>query len=281
MNNQFPQLNLESFAHGYQSFYKSTIGLLKHAEQHRTLHYILPKSINSQYAYSDAKRKGHSTMSFLEQTYLVEEQEIFLSFFNEMLPNIIKYQNMEDWRIRSIDKYLGSVVKEFAKLIVESNNSDVFKIDFYYDKINKDFRRKIDSVTSESINSNNNDLDGDNKNRYQQCVSDFLSYKRDLITGKKLFYNDSLNNLKKVIENALQNDYKKEDGSSPRLHNKKELSNILFDSSNSDFESRIDYIIKNIHHEEGGQPKIFTEKEYIYLWLELNNILYLLNRYKK
>jgi hypothetical protein len=284
MTNKFPQLNLEKFANSYQSFYEATFKILEEAETNDVIKYVLTDDINSQYKYSDKKRKGYPIMSFLKETYLTGEQEIFLSFFNEILPNIFRCIKKEEWQLNWVDVDLRShllrTMYKFLDLLVKTNNPSVFNLNFYFDKDNSDFRRKLDEVTTESINSNIDNLDGDNKVRYQECVSDFLLYKKDAIKDNKLFYNESLNNLKKVIENTLQNNYKKTGGTFPKIHKKKELSNILFDDSNVDFENFINYVVKNVHHEEGGQPKIFTEKEYTYLWLELNNILYLLNKYK-
>lgn len=281
MDDKFPQLNLEEFAHGYQSYYEATCHLMTEAERTGVLTYILTKDINSQYKYSDHGRKGYPIMSFLKERYLTGEKEIFLSFFNEILPNIIMYLNSQDWEIDSINRELRPVVNKFGGLIVQSNNSKVFNVDFYYDNKSKDFKRKLDKVAVETINFNDANLEGDNKDRYQECVSDFLSYNRELIKSNRLFYNESLDRLKRVIENTLQNKYKRTDGGFPMIHNKKELSNILFDGSNTDFENLVSYVVKNVHHEEGGTPKNFNEKEYVYLWLELNKILYLLNRYKK
>ncbi len=284
MNDEFQKLNLEKFAHDYQSFYASACNLFNEAENKNIIRYILTDDINSQYKYSEKKRNGYPVMSFLAETYLNGEQEIFLSFFNEILPNILQYLGKEEWQYQKIPNERRSdftvITYKFFDLIASSNNPSVFNLDFYYDKKNHDFRRKIDEINTRLINSNDSDLEGDNKIRYQECVSDFLLYKKDVIKSDKLFYNKSLDNLKKVVENTLQNGYKRSDGTFPRIHEKKQLSNILFNDSNSDFENFLDYVIKNVHHENGGQPKNFTEKEYVYLWLELNNILYLLNKHK-
>lgn len=284
MNDEFQKLNLEKFAHNYQSFYASACSLFNEADNKNIIRYILTDDINSQYKYSNKKRNGYPVMSFLAETYLNGEQEIFLSFFNEILPNILQYIGKKEWEYEKIPSERRSdftvIIYKFADLIINSNNPSVFNLDFYYDTKKYSFRRKIDGVTARLINSNDSNLEGDNKIRYQECVSDFLLYKKDIINSDKLFYNKSLENLKKVVENTLQNGYKKTDGTFPRISDKKQLSNILFSDNNSDFENFLDYVIKNIHHEAGGQPKKFTEKEYVYLWLELNNILYLLNKYK-
>ena len=285
MTNKFPQLNLKKFAHSYQSFYEATCRLLEEAETNGVLGYILTKDINSQYKYSKEKRNGYSTFLYLKINHLINEPETFLSFLNEISPNILLCLEKEEWELNWVDRDLTSTLKrtiyKFADLFLNSNNSNVFNLDFYFEKDSGDFRRKLDEISTESINSNEESLGGDNKIRYQECVSDFLLYKKDIIKDNKLYYNESLDKLKKVVENTLQNNYKMKDGTFPMIHKKKELSNILFDNSNPIFENLIEYIIKNVHHEEGGQPKNFTEKEYVYLWLELNKILYLLNKYKK
>ena len=168
-------------------------------------------------------------------------------------------------------------------MVVSVNEPEVFDLEFYYDKADKVFKKKLDGATVEIINQNTAELSTSetNKIRYEECVAEFLSFRKDSQTNKHLFYNQSLDKLKRIIENVLENNYKKEDGSFPKLSSKKQISNILFDVSHPEFESRIGYVVSNIHHEQGGQPKKFTEKEYVYLWLELNQILYLLNRYKK
>ena len=281
MSNQIPKLNLEKFAHGYKSFYDATINILTEAESHGALSYLLTNDINSQYKYSEQGINNHPIMIYLKKNYLTGDQEKFLSFFNEVLPNVIRYIKIEEWEVNRINGNLKFFVNSLIDLLLQSSNQNVFNLDFYYDKQTQNFRRKLDEVNIELINKNDSSLDGDNKIRYQECVSDFLSYKRDTTIEGKLFYNESLNKLKKVIENTLQNNYKRTDGTFPKIHEKKQLSNIIFNNNNLDFETFIDYVIKNIHHEDGGQPKNFTEKEYIYLWLELNSILYLLNRYSE
>lgn len=281
MNTEITKLNLEKFAHDSHSFYQATCHIIEEAETNKVLQYILTEDINSQYAYSEECRNRYSIMSFLQKTYLIGDQDIFLSFFNEILPNIIKYIQSETWQVREIHVNLLPIAYKFAAITLKANNSNIFNLDFYYDEKSHKFKRKLDEISTDSINFNNTNLDGDNKIRYQECVSDFLLYKKDGAKSNKLFYNESLDKLKRVIENTLQNKYKKPDGSFPMLHKTKEISNILFDNSNSDFEGLINYVVKNIHHEKGGTPKNFTEKEYLYLWLELNKILYLLNRYKK
>jgi hypothetical protein len=279
------QLNLEKFAHGYQSFYEASCKILEEAESNGVLKYVLTDDINSQYKYSKEKRSGYSAFLFLKGTYLINEPETFLSFLNAILPNMLRCLKKEDWELNWVERDLVSTFKrtiyKFADLLVNSNNSNVFNLDFCFDKTSGNFTRKLDEISTESINSNEKSLDGDNKIRYQECVSDFLLYKKDIIKNNRLYYNESLDKLKKVVENTLQNSYKRPDGTFPMIHKKKELSNILFDNSNPIFENLIEYIIKNVHHEEGGQPKNFTDKEYVYLWLELNKILYLLNKYKK
>ncbi len=283
MNNKFPPLNLEKFAHGYRSFYDSTLHILEVADKKGVLEHLVNDNINSLYKYSSEYRGGYSLLSFLKNTCLTGDQEASLSFFNEILPRVKEYEGMDGWELRKIDNtgWLGIVTSELISLSEKTNNSSVFNIDFYYDTKKFVFKRKLDDVTVESVNFNNKNLDGANNVRYQECVSDFLSYNKSSIKTNKFFYNESLDKLKRVVENTLQNKYKRADGSFPKISGAKGIANILFDDNNVDFENLISYITKNIHHEEGGTPRNFSEKEYIYLWLELNKILYLLNRYKK
>ena len=281
MDDKFEELNIENFARSHQSFFNSIVEVLSDAEILGTLAYILPDTINQQYLYSDEKRQGYSRMDFLENTYLVEDVSKFIPFVNSIIPKVFRYLQMRDYELDQYSKNLSKTVVKFTTLLSATTDSSVFNLEYHYSKADKEIRRKLDAATTEVINFNLNNLIEGNGERYKEAIAEFLSYKKELAKDKAHFYNDSLNNLKKVVENTLENNFKKEDGNFPKLSNKKQISNIVFDSENHELEHTIDYIIKNIHHESGGQPKKFTEKEYVYLWLELNKLLYLLNRYKK
>ena len=282
MDNTFPHLNIENFAHSYDLFYDSMIHVLKKADSNGTLHYLLPEKIYKQYEFSSYKRSGFGLMLFLESTYISRHnKEGFISLLNSILPKAIILFQRQPYELTGVHKYLQSTVIDFIDLVANTNEEEVFSLDFFYDKKDKVFKRLLDSATIETINQNASNIDSINKERYEECVAEFLSYKREIKPELNLFYNQSLDKLKRIIENTLENSYQKEDGSFPKLSNKKQVSNILFDGLNTEFENNIEYIITNVHHEKGGQPKKFSEKEYVYLWLELNKILYLLNRYKK
>lgn len=281
MDDKFEKLNIEDFARDHHSFYSSVVEILQDAENNETLAYILPYVINQQYLYSDEKRKGFSRMLFLKETYLIEDISKLIPFVNSVIPEVLRWRRMPRYERDKYSKNLDGTILKFTELMFATTDSSVFNLEYHYSKTDQEIRRKLDKATIETVNVNLSSLEGGNNARYEEAVSEFLSYKKELINGKVHFYNDSLNNLKKVVENTLKNNYTKEDGNYPRLSNKKQISNILFDSANPELENTLDYIIKNIHHESGGQPKEFTEKEYIYLWLELNKILYLLNRYKQ
>lgn len=284
MDNNFPNLDLKKFAHSYDTFYDAAIHLLHSAHNDGTLHYILPEKICRQYKFSEYSRSHLGTMIFLEDTYLSkDDKEGFISFLNMVLPETIRLYKKETYELNKINKNLASTLISFIDLVISTNEPEVFDLDFYYDKEDKVFKRKLDEATAEVINQNASEFTNDeaNKERYEECVAEFLSFRQGTQSNRALFYNQSLDKLKRIVENTLEKGYKKDDGSFPKLSNKKQISNILFDASHPEFESRIGYVVSNIHHEQGGQPKKFSEKEYVYLWLELNQILYLLNRYKK
>lgn len=283
MNDQIIKLNLEAFAHGYDLFYEAVIELINDADKNDALVYIIPDDLSSQYYYSNEKRQGFSFVTFLKNNLLNKDREVFLSLFNEITPLVHKYSKKSSYDLKIINPRLKYITLMFSMLLEDVNNPSVFNVDFYYDKKDRCLKRKLDDITTVTINSNLDSLQEGNLKRYEECVAEFLSYKRELVSNgeRVLFYNDSLNNLKRVVENALQNNFKNENGEAPKISNKVQISNILFDSKNPELEHTIDYVIKNIHHDSSGQPRKFTEKEYIYLWLELNKILYLLNRYKK
>jgi hypothetical protein len=283
MDGNFPNLNLEKFAHGYDSFFNAVIHVLKTADVRGVLGYILPEKICKQYKFSEYNRDGLGLMHFLENTYISHsDKEEFISLLNLVLPVVIKLYQKESYYLDQINRYLQATLVDFIDLTVNTNQSEVFDLDFYYDKTDKIFKKKLDTATTEVINQNAASFDASSVNRirYEECVAEFLSFKQDVTTDKSLFYNQSLDKLKRIVENTLEVDYQNENGTFPKLSNKKQIANILFDNSHSEFESRTGYVLANIHHEQGGRPKKFIEKEYVYLWLELNQILYLLNRYK-
>lgn len=67
MNDNFPKLNLEKFAHGYQSFYATTLSIISEAENSGVLTYLLTEDINSQYNYSDEFRNRLPMTVFLKK----------------------------------------------------------------------------------------------------------------------------------------------------------------------------------------------------------------------
>lgn len=284
MDNKFPNLNLQKFSHSYSTFFDAANYVLNNAHINNTLLHILPEKICKQYRYSEYSRNHLGLMSFLESSYILKEDlEGFVSFLNEIIPEVLKLCKRQPYELDKINKKLSETLLDFIDLIISTNDAEVFDLDFYYDKKDMLFKRKLDSVTAKVINQITSDLDTDsaNKLRYEECVAEFLAFRHDGQSKKRLFYNQSLDKLKRIVENTLERHYANEDDSFPKLSSKKQISNILFDGQHPDFENRIGYIVSNIHHEQGGQPKKFTEKEYVYLWLELNQILYLLNRYKK
>ncbi|MFM2339643.1 MAG: hypothetical protein RLZZ360_279 [Candidatus Parcubacteria bacterium] len=284
MDNKFPSLNIKKFSHSYSTFFDAAKHVLKTAYTNGTLLHILPEKICKQYRYSEHNRNHLGLMNFLESSYILkEDKDGFISFLNEVIPEVLKLYQRSSYELDGINKKLSETLLDFIDLVISTNEVEVFDLDFFYDKKDRSFKRKLDDVTIEVINRNTSNLDEDdtNKLRYDECVAEFLAFRHDGQSNKHLFYNQSLDKLKRIIENTLEKLYTKEDGTFPKLSNKKQISNILFDDQNPDFENRIGYVVSNIHHEQGGQPKKFTEKEYVYLWLELNQILYLLNRYKK
>ena len=283
MDTNFPNLNLKRFSHSYNTFFDAAVHLLRSAFHDDTLLLILPEKICRQYKFSEYSRNHQGLMDFLEDTYISRgDKESFISFLNMVLDEIVILLKKDSYERDKLNKNLNMTIFKFTDLVISTNEPEVFDLDFYYDKADRSFKRKLDAVSTETINQNTLNLADDeiNKNRYEECVAEFLSFKHDEKSNRVLFYNQSLDKLKRIVENTLEKDYRKEDGSFPKLSNKKQISNIIFDDSHPEFESRISYVISNIHHEQGGQPRMFKEKEYIYLWLELNQILYLLNRYK-
>jgi hypothetical protein len=286
MEHSYPKLNLKQFSQGYEAFRESVVSILRSAERVGVIDFMVSDDVYAQYKVRRRIDEADNLFSFLKETYLVEEQEMFLSFCN----NIIKasFSNQENFFQKS-EKIVSSmddatpeekVFKDLCVLLYEQlNNPNVFDVDFYYDVQDEEIKRKLDSVTIEMINSNIDKFDDNDGNgeKYEACVAEFLSFKG--VASSKTFYNTSLDNLKRVVENTLQNKYKDKHGKYPKLNKVKEITNILFDNRCEEFEGLVTYVVQNIHHERDGFPKQFTPKEYTFLWLQLNLILFLLHTY--
>ena len=157
--------------------------------------------------------------------------------------------------------------------ITDAIQDDIFDLDFYFDCITNQIKRKIDPITTNTINKVSSSLVDSNKELYSQCVSGFLNYTLPK-TNKNDFYHESLDRMKEVLENYLTLYH---DGC--KLNDKK-LVDILLDNKDNDIKSVLNYIIKNIHHNQGERSNL-NEKEYNYIWLEINKIIYLVQKYKK
>ncbi len=70
MDDKYPKLNLDKFAHDHSLFYEAFMDLIIKAENDGVLVYLIPKDVYSQYLYSNNKKISNPITGFLIQTYL-------------------------------------------------------------------------------------------------------------------------------------------------------------------------------------------------------------------
>ena len=88
------------------------------------------------------------------------------------------------------------------------------------------------------------------------------------------FYHESLDKMEEVLENVLTIHHK------AKISEKSKLVDILFDGKNAEMKNMLDFVITKIHHNSTTKRIKINKKEYNYLWLELNKIIYLVIKYK-
>jgi hypothetical protein len=264
-------LDLSSFKLGFEDYRKNIVHQYKvkdididlgissllpiQIKQHikyRNLNYI-PNYRNYAYPPSQA-------FNFVIKNFFEKDKDIFLGFVQMMIDS--HFDNPEIF-----DIFIN-------REIIQPLSNGVFNLDFYFDESDKKLKRKIDPITTSNINEVSQGLDEQNKDLYEQCVSEFLTFSLPS-NGLNDFYHESLDRMKEIIENHLTLNY-----ADVRISNKNRLSDIIFNGQNEDFKSILEYVVKKIHHNDTGNRIQLNQKEYIYIWLELNKILYLLKRYK-
>ncbi len=196
---------------------------------------------------------------FLISTFLVEDQDKFLGFLNVCFEEL----QSENHRLNY----------SFFKNIVTKINSQFFDLDFEFNSEIGLLQKKIDPITTHSINTISKDLEKSNQEIYDKCVSDYLGY--SFKTKDNNWKHEQLDNMKEILENIYYKEYSK------RLKsNTDELRGVLFDGNYKPLDNVLDFLIKNIHHNETGKRMPINDKQFNYLWLELNKIIYLLLKYK-
>ena len=107
MDSNFPNLNLEKFAHSYDSFFDSARHVLKSAYNDGTLAYILPDNICKQYKFSEYSRNHLGLMNFLDDTYISrDEKEEFVSLLNQIISEVLGLYKKQSYELNKINQNL-------------------------------------------------------------------------------------------------------------------------------------------------------------------------------
>jgi len=262
-------LDLSSFKLGFEDYRKHIINIYRSLDDpsRYSITSYIPKQLREYVKYKNIS-------SFIINSVYVTQSGVFQflnSNFFETKELLLGFLQL------LIDEFHNSntsVAKLLNNGVLEPLTSNIFNLDLYFDESDNKLKRKIDPITTSNINEVSQGLDEQNKDLYEQCVSEFLTFSLP-DTSLNDYYHESLDRMKEIIENHLTINY-----DDVRISNKNRLSDIIFNGQNEEFKSILEFVVKKIHHNDTGNRIQLNQKEYIYIWLELNKILYLLKRYK-
>jgi hypothetical protein len=155
-------------------------------------------------------------------------------------------------------------------------NSPLFALEF--EVRDGKLQKKIDSGTTNVINSINDSLINSNKEIYETCVVNYFTYslKRD-----NNWRHEELDRMIGIFQNCLVLYHGIPEGKDLFISHKKPINDLIFSNSNQEFLDFLDFIIKNFHHDKDGQRITINNKMFNYMWLELNKLIYLTIQYGK
>ena len=220
------------------------------------------------------KEPNRSFFSDYEETYKDKNEPDFLTVFKKYKTSYLAFLFLLDLLMIEIKttkikfnynetakKSLDCLCEEIIYLFEQ------FDLDYYWNKKTKRIERKLDEINIGIINQNIQKVSKDFD--YQSCIDEFLKPRKDINK------NHSLNHLKSVLESIA----KSKGVVKPFSYDKKKFVDKLFPGKQPDyFKSCLEFIISNIHHpQDNGIPYNFTEQEYVYWWLKINNLIYILN----
>jgi hypothetical protein len=161
-----------------------------------------------------------------------------------------------------------------------------FNLGYEYNIHTSKIERTIDEVDNLIIKKNMNSIkenqNSDNYIAYQSCVDDFIKISPNN-SSDDLY--GSLGRMKKVLERTIGSKIKVHNGQPLRISNTNTILNKIFKDNNKEIstqENILSFIIERIHHDQEDSDNIptpykFNKSEFIYWWLEMNNLIYLIN----
>jgi hypothetical protein len=263
------QLDFDSFKLGYEEYKNYVLTKMssfcfnydpsgrKYIVSPYFLRYI-PQALSKRFRLLHIEDSFDDITRFLKEN-IFSEKSRFLSFL----------QAVYDQQDRTRYNPFESLNKDVFDII----NDEGFELDFFWDVEKGEIRNKIDTANTHIINEVATSMVEGNKEMYEQSVQDFLCYRETTGKARNDFYHESLDRMKDLIQNVLT---LKHNGI--KISEKSRIEDILFAGKSPEFNSIIEMVIKHIHHDTMGSRLSINEKTYKYLWLELNNWLYLLSR---
>lgn len=281
-------LDLSSFVLGFEDYRQCVIRFYSEIDKSSGIARYLPTKIYDYLIYKNisfetevydrksvvagfTKAVNSSAFKFISKNFFSEKDKMlgFLQLvIDEYKPK--EGEGLEDLKILFFE---GALIKFYELEIIKIISNPIFNLDFYFDEKDFKIKRKVDPITTQNINFINESLEKRNQDLYQKCVEEFLTF---VDHGKSTsdFYHESLDRMKEVLENILTIHYQ------TRLSETNKFTNLLFDGQNEEMKNILKFIITKIHHNETGTRSKINKKEYNYIWLELNKLIYLVTKYK-
>lgn len=146
-----------------------------------------------------------------------------------------------------------------------------FDLDYFWNENTSQIERKLNEINTMLVNDNLKNINS--VFEYSKCVDEFLKPVKDINK------NDTLGHLKNVFESVAKSQGLKKPWSGK---DKNTLINFLSKGKSPDYLiKQIEFIISSIHHpKDDGTRYQFTDNEYLYWWLEINNFIFILNNQK-
>jgi hypothetical protein len=267
--NQDYHLDLSSFIQGYEGFNNYILILFENyvlveIGYNQGINNIFPKIVDDIFE----NQHGDNIYNFFEKTGNLSEIKYFIvnNFLSNPKTSIFGY-------IQELFNERNNLNENFVSKIKEKINSPLFDLECYVDK-EYIIKKKIDPITTNNINTISKTLKAKNQELYDNCVSSYLGY---TVKSKNTnWFHEELDKMIDILQNVLGLYY-----NGARLTGNL-LRTEIFGGENSEFDQLMIFILKHIHHDDPNNVRIpIKEKEFNYLWLEINKIIYLLIKYKK
>lgn len=204
-------------------------------------------------------------------------------------------QNFEFF-LHWVEELFNYFMKNMGNVCEESRDS-VYALIYMLSRLNLGYKWEAGKITrvldladaaiiNENLSSIEKDQSSENLTEYKKAIEEFLGL--DKSDKDPLFYYHALGRLKNVYQRTVSTKIIKTGGPARLKDTKTILNHIFKDTSKLGVEiprETLEFIKKNIHHDNENKsgiptPYKFSRNEYIYWWLQINNLIYLIQNSK-